>query len=648
MMVPAVAATPSIVVAAAAAAMVVVGRSTAVPASIIVEFPVVLTTSLAVISPVKNLIEVVVLKRFTLKNEVGETSADFTQDAPSAGSVTDSSTILRGKVRLHRFNQADSLRVCRHRQCPLHDIIAKGIHHQLSDTVRIVQLVKVFLSNPVGATLKAFLHYVGTEFLDGKQTNLSNHTFADGMNFIVPTYVQNVLHNVVTISILHQLEGLLNNPCYEVRTCSAVTRIETALDYTTSMTVTSHIFDTGSNCIKYELRVLIRKFEKNTLDGVITMTVDTKTCGSGFKGISQDLGSGVFLLLLFLGFLTVVILLLLLGCLLLFLLLVFFVFFLVDCANFDNLLDGPRTMQIQTRIDQPGANTLDKGDPLIRSNTLQNLLKEIVSKGVHHGLSPKGQTLIQNGSGGSCSIFIESLLEETTSHLITRETTNIPKQRTEGRSLGRRVEIGKGAIGTQINLISLIVLGSSNIVQAALGLVVIRTIHIAILLQIMSILLVLTIRTATTSTSMIFLGIIDIPYSIVTALLLLRNGLHHHDRRLLSTAIALILLHWHHNGSSLTGHLDHLHRLQYLLSIWTSHGHVKHLLLLLRLLWMLLIHGHGSILRLLLIPSKGKNSIATLRQLPLQQIHITRGVIELRRIVLTTRCRCRVIAGVDR
>lgn len=95
MMVPAVSATPSIVVAAAAAAaMVVVRRTTAVPTSIIVEFPVVLTTSLAVIAPVKNLIEVIILKRFTLKNKVGETSADFTKDAPSPGSVTDASTIL--------------------------------------------------------------------------------------------------------------------------------------------------------------------------------------------------------------------------------------------------------------------------------------------------------------------------------------------------------------------------------------------------------------------------------------------------------------------------------------------------------------------------------------------------------------------------
>mmetsp|Transcript_8968 Transcript_8968/g.14812 ORF Transcript_8968/g.14812 Transcript_8968/m.14812 type:complete len:416 (-) Transcript_8968:851-2098(-) len=406
------------------------------------------------------------------------------------------------------------------------------------------------------------------------------------------------------------------------------------------MTVTSHIFDASGNSIKDELSVLIRKLEKNTLDGVIAMTIDTKTRCSGFKGIRQNLGSGVFLLLLFLRFVTVIVLFgsFLFGSLLLFLLLLIFVFLLVNGANFDNLLDGPRTMQVQTRVDQPSADTLHKGDPLIRSDTLQYLLEKIIAKGVHHSLSPKSQTLIQNGSGSSCPIFIESLLEETTSHLITRKATNIPQQRTKGRSLGRRIEVRKGAIGTQINGTSLIVLASSDIVQVVLGLVVIRTIHIAILLQIMPILIILTIRTATTSTSIIFLGIIGIPHSIVAALLLLllRNRMHHHDR-LLST-IALILLHWHHNCGSLTRHLDHLHRLQYLLTIWTGHCHVKHLLLLLlRLLWLLLIHGHGSILlRLLLIPRKARNSIATL-----QQIHISRGVRKLRSIVLTTsRCGC--------
>lgn len=106
--VPAVPATSSIVVIAAATAMVVVGRAAAVTTSIVVELSVVLT-SLAVVAPIKDLVKVVVLKRFTLKDKVWKTSADFAKDTSSAGSVTDTATILGGKVGLHRFDQTDSL-----------------------------------------------------------------------------------------------------------------------------------------------------------------------------------------------------------------------------------------------------------------------------------------------------------------------------------------------------------------------------------------------------------------------------------------------------------------------------------------------------------------------------------------------------------
>ena len=82
----------------------VVVVSIIIAASVIIEFAVVLTAAVAVVAAIEDLVKVIVLERFTLKNKVGESPANLAKNTPSTGSVADATTILRRKVWLHCFD----------------------------------------------------------------------------------------------------------------------------------------------------------------------------------------------------------------------------------------------------------------------------------------------------------------------------------------------------------------------------------------------------------------------------------------------------------------------------------------------------------------------------------------------------------------
>mmetsp|Transcript_21369 Transcript_21369/g.46289 ORF Transcript_21369/g.46289 Transcript_21369/m.46289 type:complete len:265 (-) Transcript_21369:2064-2858(-) len=264
------------------------------------------------------------------------------------------------------------------------------------------------------------------------------------MHLIIPTNIQHVLNHVVSICILHQLQTLLNYPRHQMRPSHTVTRVKTTLDNTTSVTMTSHILNTGCNGIEDELSVLIGKLEQDTLNSVVTMAINAKTSSRRFKRIRQNLCSRILLLALFGLVLPILFLLILLS---VFLCcsrsgLSLLPYLLVHRTNFHNLLHRPRPVQVQTGIHEPRANTLDQDDTFFRSDAFQNLLEKVVAKGIDHGLRPEGEPFIEDGSCSRWAIFIKRLLEETASNLITRETTHVAQQRTEGWTMGRGIQVG--------------------------------------------------------------------------------------------------------------------------------------------------------------------------------------------------------------
>lgn len=163
------------------------------------------------------------------------------------------------------------------------DVVPEGIHHQLADAVRIVQLVEVLLADAVGASLKALLHHIRAEFLDGKDADLANDALADGVDLVVPAHVQHVLNDVVAVGILHQLEGLLDDTRHQVRPGGAMTRVEAALDDAAAVAMARYVLDARGDGVEDELGVLVRKLEQNPLNR-ISQEKDSSMSESGPDG----------------------------------------------------------------------------------------------------------------------------------------------------------------------------------------------------------------------------------------------------------------------------------------------------------------------------------------------------------------------------
>mmetsp|Transcript_45460 Transcript_45460/g.95418 ORF Transcript_45460/g.95418 Transcript_45460/m.95418 type:complete len:382 (-) Transcript_45460:1042-2187(-) len=275
-------------------------------------------------------------------------------------------------------------------------------------------------------------------------------------------------------------------------------------------------------------------------------------------------------------------------------------------------------MQVQAGIDQPCRHAAHEGDTFLGSDSLQNLLEEVVSEWINHGLGPEGETFIQDGCGGAGSIFIEGLLQQTTTNLIAGKAADIAQQGSEGRTLWAGVEHGEGpstssitaiVIETLLHLllilkVALIIISTkAKVVHSILGLVtvhgVISPLLLLLLLHGVAILRILIVAT------LILLAIHVIIHPIVHIPLLYRLHQHHWLTLWISSHAHLIAIdsivicggscHRHHERAGLSGHLHHLHRLEDLsLAVRGGDGHVEHLRLLL-----LRGHGHWNILLLL-------------------------------------------------
>lgn len=197
----------------------------------------------------------------SVKGKVGEAPANLCHNAPSACRVPDATIALSirsawcsgEEMGPHRLHQADCLGMGRNRQGTLHDIVPEGIHHQFANAICIAKLCHVLLFDTICAAFQALLHHIGAKLLNSQDINPSDNAFANSMHIFVRTDVENILYNVVSVCILHQLQRLIHDAKDEMRTGLARWRIETTLNHTATVTVTSNVTDTLGYSIKDKL-----------------------------------------------------------------------------------------------------------------------------------------------------------------------------------------------------------------------------------------------------------------------------------------------------------------------------------------------------------------------------------------------------------
>lgn len=244
------------------------------------------------------------------KSKVWETAANLGHDSSSTRRVSHSSVVAlllllllavlwgcgsrlcRDEMGAHGLDETDRLGVSGNRKSSLYNIVAKRIHHEFSDAFGVAEFRHVHFFDTIRAALEAFLHDIGAEFLNGKETDLTNDGFTDSVDILIAADVENILDDVISVGVLHEFQTLLDDAMDQMRSRVAGRRVEASLDDTASVTMTGDIPNTRSDGIKDKLGVLVSEFEEDTLDHVVSVAVDAETSGCGGEGPGENIRGG--------------------------------------------------------------------------------------------------------------------------------------------------------------------------------------------------------------------------------------------------------------------------------------------------------------------------------------------------------------------
>ena len=94
------------------------------------------------------------------------------------------------------------------------------------------------------------------------------------MDIIVRADIEHILDNIISVCVLHELQGLLHDTVHQVGSGFTHRRVQTSLDNAATMAMTCDVPDACSNGIKHKLGVLWSKLQEDALDDVVAVTVN--------------------------------------------------------------------------------------------------------------------------------------------------------------------------------------------------------------------------------------------------------------------------------------------------------------------------------------------------------------------------------------
>lgn len=113
----------------------------------------------------------------------------------------------------------------------------------------------------IGAALEALFHYVRAELLDGQQSDLPDNALAYCMYIFIRAHIKDVLNDVVSVSILHELQRLSDDAKDQMRPCRARRRIEATLNDAATVAMACDITNALGNSIKHKLGMFVTELQ---------------------------------------------------------------------------------------------------------------------------------------------------------------------------------------------------------------------------------------------------------------------------------------------------------------------------------------------------------------------------------------------------
>lgn len=271
----------------------------------------------------------------------------------------------------------------------LNDIVRVRVAEQALNLTRSKELLDDHVTRGLLGAAQALLNDVGAELVARQLTDAVLEHADNRLSEGRLVEVDDVLDHIVPKGILNQNRGVFGDLRDEPDLLVARGMVNAALEDTAAVTVSTDVNAVGTDSIEDELRVLGTELVKTLLNDVVAVEVLNKLDNLVAQGIDDhlDLGGGG--------------------------------------DEFNHLLQGASAVLVESNADHVGSGILDQDGALVVIAVLQELLAEVVAKGVGHelndvlvGLKPDHMDLLRVA-------LLELLLQIAAAVLVLAEIVNL-------------------------------------------------------------------------------------------------------------------------------------------------------------------------------------------------------------------------------
>lgn len=229
-------------------------------------------------------------------------------------------------------------------QSSLNNVVGKAIVHHLLQLVGVGQLHDQGATSLFTRGANTLLDDVGAELLARQRGDMSEERLTERLTKLRLANVHDVLNHIVAKRILNQGVTVLRDGANNLCSLSARSVVDTALQNTASMTVSTNNDNIGTNSINNELNVLVLEVVETLLDDMVAVQVLDQADNIAVEGSGDHLD--------------------------------------LDRTGdeLDHLLEGTSAVLVQSDLDHLWRGALDKCSTLLVIGVLKELLAEVVAE----------------------------------------------------------------------------------------------------------------------------------------------------------------------------------------------------------------------------------------------------------------------------
>lgn len=285
-------------------------------------------------------------------------------------------------------------------QSSLYAVVSIRVAEQLLQSRAVEQLVDHQFSGVVLGDTNALLDDIGAELLDRERTDVAEELTDNAIAEAVVVQVENVLHDVVAVGILHERQGIVGDLVHELDALIFGRMINAALQHATTVTMGGNLDAVLSDSIVDELVIFWSELVEALLNDMVTIEVLDQSHHMKAKRENDRIDLSIIAV----------------------------ISLSPSGQKVDHLLNCSCTMHVKGDVDKLCRDGFTDDIALFVSGILQELLAQVVSERIRHELRKVVEGFAEDHIPVLREAFLQLLLQIATSVLVLAQSSDFALQ----------------------------------------------------------------------------------------------------------------------------------------------------------------------------------------------------------------------------